>query len=360
MHSHHSHSGEFCAHATSKLDEVLSRAHELGFSHFHCSEHVPREHHGELYPEEKEAGLTPSDLASRFTAYLQAARERQTDYAARSPSMTVLVGCETENISSPGSMQALRRTLGSDESTPPAWIGAGRVDYLVGSVHHIHGIPLDFDVATYERLLKHSVARYTGLLDAYLDAQYEVLQAAQPEIIAHMDLYRLFEPNAPWYPDRSTSTGAAVLDKLERNICYAASYGALFEASSAAFRKSWKNEAYPGRVVLGYIKAAHGRIALSDDAHGASQVGLNYGRLRDYLLSEHIHEIWCLEPGEGPQAESAEAAAQREMARKARADTQTPGIGAPTSFPRGTRAVRYTDWASRPFWSSLPPDVARA
>lgn len=37
-----------------------------------------------------------------------------------------------------------------------------------------------------------------------------------------------------------------------------------------------------------------GRFCLSDDSHGPQAVGLNYGRLRDYLVANKVENIWYL------------------------------------------------------------------
>jgi hypothetical protein len=52
MHSHHSHSGQFCRHAKDDLDAVILRAIELGFETFGLSEHAPRYRLEDLFPEE--------------------------------------------------------------------------------------------------------------------------------------------------------------------------------------------------------------------------------------------------------------------------------------------------------------------
>lgn len=52
--SHHSHSGQYCAHAHGKLADVVAKAAELGFTTFCLSEHMPRLKEEELYPEEIE------------------------------------------------------------------------------------------------------------------------------------------------------------------------------------------------------------------------------------------------------------------------------------------------------------------
>jgi len=52
MHSHHSHSGQFCRHAKDDLENIVLRAIELGFETFGLSEHAPRYRLEDLFPEE--------------------------------------------------------------------------------------------------------------------------------------------------------------------------------------------------------------------------------------------------------------------------------------------------------------------
>lgn len=73
-----------------------------------------------------------------------------------------------------------------------------------------------------------------------------------------------------------------------------------------------------------------GRVCLSDDSHGVAQVGLNYNRMKDYLVSMGVKEIWHL-------VSSAEQAAG-DMA-----------VGT-----RGRVAARRDpDWAKHNFWAEL-------
>lgn len=46
--------------------------------------------------------------------------------------------------------------------------------------------------------------------------------------------------------------------------------------------------------------AQGGRLALSDDSHGPHAVGLNYDRLREYLLRIGVNELWRLEHSARP------------------------------------------------------------
>lgn len=57
MHSHHSHSGQFCKHAVGTLEEVIQSAISKGFSIFGLSEHVPRYRLQDRYPEEVRSNI---------------------------------------------------------------------------------------------------------------------------------------------------------------------------------------------------------------------------------------------------------------------------------------------------------------
>jgi histidinol-phosphatase (PHP family) len=232
-HSHHSHSGQFCAHARGTLEEVVQAAVRRGFTTYGLSEHAPRALLDHLYPEELEAGLIPPDLAARFDAYVVEAHRLKDAFDGE---IQLLVGLETENIS--------HQDLVYLESVLVKY--GARIEYVVGSVHHVKGIPIDFDRPTYDRALATfgtGSAAMSSFLSAYFDAQYELLVAVQPEIIGHVDLCRLYEPalKLEEYPE--------AWGKLERNVRYAIEYGALFEFNAAALRKNWPG-AYPGGDVV--------------------------------------------------------------------------------------------------------------
>lgn len=286
--SHHSHSGQFCKHAIGLLEDVVKEALDQGFEVYGLTEHVPRYHVKDFYPEETD--ISVEGLMTQFEAFLDEAHRLRDDYAS---ALRLLVGLETENISA----------LDIDGLSKLLVAHKGRIDYIVGSVHHVNGVPIDFDFETYQRCLDNiplpahvvnltdadqRLERLGIFLDMYFDAQFELLNKFHPEVIGHFDLCRLYTP------DLRLRTFPHAWDKLERNIMFAIDYGALFEVNAAAFRKGWRT-AYPGDDVAELILLRGGRFALSDDSHGPQAVGLNYQQTRDYLLRIGVRELWTLE-----------------------------------------------------------------
>ncbi|KAF8903976.1 polymerase/histidinol phosphatase-like protein [Mucidula mucida] len=281
--SHHSHSGQFCKHASGTLEEVVLEAIQQNFQVFGLTEHVPRYRIEDLYPEEE--GLTSTDLENQFNAFLAEANRLKQKYA---PQIDLLVGLETEFISDLD-LQRLHDFLGD-------------VEYVVGSIHHVNSIPIDFDLATFQKALRYGTQidtpeneAHEAFLCSYFNAQYELIREVKPEVIGHFDLCRLYTPSLQF------SDFPAVQKLVERNIAEAVRYGALFEVNAAAFRKKW-DTAYPGRDVVDLIMKHGGRFTLSDDSHGPHMVGQNYDRAAAYLKSVNVSELWFLQTAQEPNA----------------------------------------------------------
>jgi histidinol-phosphatase (PHP family) len=179
-------------------------------------------------------------LTKQFDDFLTEAHRLKSAYAS---SITLLIGLETEVITT-ADLDHLRELLKKH---------GNRIEYLVGSVHHVNSIPIDFDQPTFERSLNSlpcpdtsdsaESLRMDMFLSAYFDAQYELLSRFHPEIIGHFDLCRLYRP------DILFGDFPLAWQKLERNVHFAIGYGALFEVNAAALRKGWQS-AYPAEDVL--------------------------------------------------------------------------------------------------------------
>lgn len=165
------------------------------------------------------------ELSRLFSEYIVLAKALQEKYKDR---ITVLVGMETESIY-PELLevaQELRKTH--------------RLDYIVGSVHHVHATPVDFDeamLATAENLSGGT----EFLFREYFDAQFSMLQQLRPEVVGHFDLIRLFRPEFELSDE--------VWMRIRRNVDLVVEYGGLFEVNSRAYKKGLK-WAYPMKDIL--------------------------------------------------------------------------------------------------------------
>ena len=250
--SHHSHSGQYCKHASGLLEEVVQEAIRQHFQIYGLTEHVPRYRQVDLYPEEvglslmfyhshsshiliKMQVIQVDTLSKQFDDFIVEAHRLKQLYA---PKITLLVGLETDyitNIDLDGLGSLLQRH-------------GDHIEYIVGSIHHVNGIPIDFDLPTYRKALESfDIEKEDGqqeaFLLAYFDAQYELIQRFKPEVIAHFDLCRLYNP------DLRFGDFPVVQKMIERNIRFAVDYGALFEINAAAFRKKWRTP-YPAEDVV--------------------------------------------------------------------------------------------------------------
>ena len=288
--SHHSHSGQFCGHATNTLEEVVQDAIRKGMTTFCMTEHIHRDRI-DFYPGEED-DHTPESLEQLYDDFYHAARRLQQAYADR---IQLFVGFEGEWIRD-STLQIIQGLLGKYH-----------LDLFVGSVHHVHTVPIDYDTPSYHKARSISGGTDSELFADYFDAQYAMLQALKPPVIGHFDLIRLKSDD----PNRSFRTWPDVWEKLMRNLKFAAEYGGVVELNSSSLRKGM-SEAYPQVEICKVssceiccekyadrekeFKAMGGRFTLSDDSHGIDQVGLNYDKVLDCIKRAGITGFCYLAP----------------------------------------------------------------
>jgi histidinol-phosphatase (PHP family) len=115
-----------------------------------------------------------------------------------------------------------------------------RFDLFIGSVHHTHTIPIDFDKDMYHKARDIAGGTDERLFEDYFDAQYDMVQKLVPPVVGHFDLIRLYSDE----PDRSMVHFKGVWHRIMRNLKYIAAYGGLLELNSSALRKDMKRQ-YP-------------------------------------------------------------------------------------------------------------------
>lgn len=227
--SHHSHSGQFCpGHAKDSLEEVILTAISRDMDVFATTEHMPR-HEEDRYPEEIEPFVTLAAQRANESAYVSEALRLREKYQAR---INIPIGFEGEWIR-PESADLIIESIDTH-----------RYDFFVGSVHHVHTIPIDYDHQMYRDARTKSGGTDEKLFQDYFDAQLAMLQAVKPPVVGHFDLIRLKSDN----PNASLSDLAGVWPRILRNLDFIATYGGVLEINSAALRKGLE-EPYPQRLI---------------------------------------------------------------------------------------------------------------
>lgn len=287
--SHHSHSGSYCNHAVDPLPDILAHAAARNFSAYALTEHCPRgDKH--LYPGEED-GWDSTHQYAIFDAYVAEANRLRDEYEAKGSSMKVLVGFEAEWIEPESSYAIVQQLLQKYE---------GRLNYFVGSVHHVHTIPIDFDQAHYDRAVQ-ACGGEVQLFERYFDDQFEMLKQLRPKVVGHFDLIRLLsswpDPGEGW---RSVGDGE-VWEKIERNLKFVISYGGVLEINTSALRKGLKNP-YPREEIVRKFDEMGGLFVMSDDSHGLSQVGTNYGTALDFIKKTGLKNLAYLDKDVGSGA----------------------------------------------------------
>jgi len=222
--THHCHSGQFCNHAVDGLEEVVQKAISAGMSMMLLTEHIPRGDE-DLYPGEETHPHYLAGMYKIFDDYYQEATRLQKEYADR---INILIGFEGEWIR-PGSLDIIQSLLQKY-----------RFDLFVGSVHHVHTIPIDYDDVLYHKARDVAGGSDEKLFEDYYDSQYEMLQALKPPIVGHFDLIRLKADN----PDPTWTSMPQVWARIMRNLGFIASYGGLLEINTSALRKELQ-QPYP-------------------------------------------------------------------------------------------------------------------
>jgi histidinol-phosphatase (PHP family) len=267
---HGGHSGKFCDHARDTLAEIVAAYHAAGFQCVGLSEHMPPLNDDWLYPDEAELGRTAAWMLDRFARYVAEGRRLQREYAGR---MRILVGMESEWY--PGCGQ---------------WVAELRerfaLDYVVGSVHHVGGVCFDLSRDDYARAVQEA-GGLVPLYAAYFDAQLEMLNRLNPEVVGHFDLVRLHDPNYA-----GTLAEHEVQRRILRNLQSVRESGAVLDVNARALLKG-QPEPYVCGPILQAAAALGVGCVFGDDAHGAGDVGFAYDRIEDMLVQAGVEGVRC-------------------------------------------------------------------
>ncbi len=180
-------------------------------------------------------------------------------------------------------------------------------DFFMGSVHHVHTVPIDYDDGMYREARRIAGGTDERLFEDYFDAQFEMLKAMRPPVVGHFDLIRLKSDD----PDQNFKEMKGVWERVLRNLDFIAKYGGILEVNSAAVRKGM-DDPYPKREISLAAVERGIRFCLSDDSHGISHIAHSYDRVLQFVEQVGIQSLTFLKHGSpDSQAEGQVAADER-------------------------------------------------
>lgn len=314
MHSHHSHSGSYSQHGSSPLDSMIEQAEKLHMKTFCLTEHVPRRNAKYLYPEEKNNSDDCVNLDRLYQDFNKFVIHAQWIKKERQNGPTkYIIGTEIESCDEDQIMYAKEfMTKYSDV-----------LKFCVGSVHHINGVPIDFDQENWDLALKSSNNNLKDMLLSYFNDQFKMMQTMKPLVVGHFDVYKLFLPQNLLV---NSLTGDVVFERnhtdnnvlsvkdipslinnwdevreiVIRNLKFIDSYGGVLEINTSALRKKLA-EPYPSKDICELAKQyCGGRFVLSDDSHSVEQVAVCYREALDYIVNViKLNTMYYLDDGDG-------------------------------------------------------------
>ena len=274
---HGGHSGEFCDHALGTLEEILEAAARFGCPTYGVTEHAPRVSAGLLYEEEKAQGWTVDTLLEIFERYVATLDRLAEKFKG---GLTVLRGFECEVVPADCYVEVM---LGLKAKY--------RLDYMVGSVHHVEGHIIDYRIESFDA----SVALCGGM-DGFAERYYQtyarMLTDLRPEVAAHFDLVRRHAPDEESIAGpRARAAAFAALRTVKET-------GAILDINTGGYRKGF-GRPYPAPWILEEARRLEIPVCFGDDSHGPDDVGSHFDAARRYLLAHGYREVTTLAPAAG-------------------------------------------------------------
>ena len=269
---HGGHSQAYCDHAHSPLAELIETAISRGMPIYGITEHAPRFEERFLYPEEIAMGWDVPKLIADFEAYAEQAAHYVEAYAEE---ITLLRGFEAEVVPAADyveRMRAYRARLG--------------FDYVVGSVHHVDDVLIDYDEAGLRRAADQA-GGLERLAIAYYRTLAEMVEALRPEVVGHFDVIRKHARNlGPVDTPPIREAARAALEVLRAHDC-------IVDVNTNAFRKGFDHP-FPAPWVMEMARDMGLSFCFGDDSHSCEDVGAGIPEARRYLLDHGIMGIAVL------------------------------------------------------------------
>ena len=270
---HGGHSGDFCAHGEDTLREMLEAAVDAGLRTFGVSNHAPPADDRFLYDDQRERDQDAQWLDSQFDQYFVTLDALVPEFENR---LNVLRSFEAEAAPADGFAQRALALRARHE-----------FDYMVGSVHHVDDVPIDYTAELFAEAAERNNGEQ-GLTVRYYETVAEMVSALQPEVVGHLDLPRLLATDVNALSAPATLQAAAqALDAIRKA-------DSILDVNTSGIRKG-----LGGPYVAPWLVSRANDLGIpfcfGDDSHAVQHVGSGIAEGRDYLLGLGVDRITVIE-----------------------------------------------------------------
>jgi histidinol-phosphatase (PHP family) len=267
--SYHTHS-EYCDGRVSarKMAETAAQA---GYSILGFSSHAP-------LPFETDWNMKWDQLESYCTTISSLASEWE------NKNLVILTGLEVDFISG---------------LVSPADAAYSRtdIDYRIGSVHYITGLPggvftVDEPKDEFETHLKTATGGDAKpMWKEYYHTMIAMIEHGGFDIIGHFDIVKKNNENECWFDEEDP----AYIDAAFEAVDAAGKAGCIAEINTGGIARGKISTTYPSKTILSRMQRSGVRLTLGDDAHDPSHLA-RYQRLAlDAALAAGYKSIWYLD-----------------------------------------------------------------
>lgn len=234
------------------LEAYLKAAHEEGLQELGISDHYV------LCPDQQPVNWAmPSDALDSYVQQLIAVQHNYPD---------LLVRCGVEVDFFPENVSAMKTRL-----APYPF------DYIIGSIHYVHGFPVDENAVNWERL---TVDERNDVWREYWRLQQLLAESGLCDIIAHLDLPKKFG----FLPTIDLSEEiATALDAIAKT-------GLTIELNTAGWHKP-VHEQYPSETILRQAQQRGIPLTITADAHIAAHLTQSFSTARSLALNCGFQQV---------------------------------------------------------------------
>lgn len=170
-------------------------------------------------------------------------------------------------------------------------------DYRLGSVHYVKHdgaiLSVDSDPVELSRAVQqHWGGDWLQLCRLYYETVAGLMDAAQPDIIAHFDLVTKFNEGDRLFSTADSRYRHAALEALDTLLAA----GPFFEINTGAISRGCRITPYPAPFILRHIQQRGGRIILSSDAHDAAHLLYGFEDAAALAQSCGFRTVWTRSP----------------------------------------------------------------